>query len=575
MSMMQSASEWEAAYDPGVLRHLMYPSLTLQALLERTAREHPETVATVFGGAVAGRCIDSAMTYRNLDELADRFAAGLQRLGVKKGDRVALVLPNCPQFVYSFFGSLKAGAVVVPTNPLYTVRELHNQLADSGARVVVVLSRLYPQVAEAAIGTSVDRIVVTNVKEHFPVALRVLFTALRERKEGHRVDLRGDARAMWLKDMLADRTARVPVDVAPADLAVLQYTGGTTGVPKGAMLSHRALVANVHQCKAWHAAIGNGDRILAIMPFFHVYGLTVVMNLAVLNAMTMVLIPRPELRHIFLATQKHRPRFFPGAPRIYILLNDSPDLPKYDLRSIEWFLSGSAPLPVEVMRRFEQLTGGKVLEGYGLTEAAPVTHSNPREGIRKPGSVGLPMPDVDCKIVDIETGTREVAAGEAGELCVRGPNLMDGYWQRPEETAAVLRDGWLYTGDIVRMDEDGYFSVVDRKKEMIIVSGFKVYPREVDEVLYAHPSVLEAAAVGVPHPSKGEVVKAFVVLRPGAGATAQELMDHCRANLAPYKVPVEIVFRAELPKTLIGKVLRRQLAAEEPGVPLVPLPRAG
>jgi long-chain acyl-CoA synthetase len=575
MSMMQSASGWEAAYDPGVLRHLTYPNLTLHALLERTAREHPSTVATVFGGAVAGRCVDSAMTYRELDEQADRFAAGLQRHGVRKGDRVAIVLPNCPQFVYSFYGALKAGAVVVPTNPLYTVRELHNQLGDSGARVVVVLSRLYPQVAEAAIGTNVERIVVTNVKEHFPLALRVLFTALRERKEGHRVDISRDARAVWLKDFLIAGGARVPVEVAPADLAVLQYTGGTTGVPKGAMLSHRALVANVHQCQAWHAAAGPGDRILAIMPFFHVYGLTVVMNLATLRAMTMVLIPRPELRHIFLAIEKHRPRFFPGAPRIYILLNESPNLAKHDLRSIEWFLSGSAPLPVEVMRRFEQLTGGKVLEGYGLTEAAPVTHSNPREGDRKPGSVGIPMPDVDCKIVDIETGTREVSAGEAGELCLRGPNLMDGYWQRPEETAAVLRDGWLYTGDIVRMDADGYFFVVDRKKEMIIVSGFKVYPREVDEVLYAHPAVREAAAVGVPHPSKGEVVKAFVVLRPGATATAQELMDHCRANLAPYKVPVDIVFRAELPKTLIGKVLRRQLAAEAPAVPVVTLPRAG
>jgi long-chain acyl-CoA synthetase len=573
--MMQPVGQWEAAYDPGVPRHLTYPSLTLHALLERTARAHPETVATVFGGAVGQRCIDSAMRYRQLDELADRFAAGLQRLGVRKGDRVALVLPNCPQFVYSFFGTLKVGAVVVPTNPLYTVRELHNQFADSGSRVVVVLSRLYPAVAEAARGTGVEHIIVTNVKEHFPLALRVLFTLARERKEGHRVEIGPDPRAVWLRDILVDRNTRVAVDVAPSDLAVLQYTGGTTGVPKGAMLSHRALVANVHQCQAWHATVGHGDRILAIMPFFHVYGLTVVMNLAVLRAMTMVLIPRPDLRHIFLAIEKHRPRFFPGAPRIYILLNESRDLAKYDLRSIEWFLSGSAPLPVEVMRRFEELTGGKVLEGYGLTEAAPVTHSNPREGLRKPGSVGIPMPDIDCKIVDVETGTREVSAGEAGELCLRGPNLMDGYWQRPEETAAVLRDGWLHTGDIVRMDEDGYFSVVDRIKEMIIVSGFKVYPREVDEVLYAYPAVLEAAAVGVPHPSKGEVVKAFVVLRPGARATAQELMDHCRANLAPYKVPVEVVFRAELPKTLIGKVLRRQLAAEEPGVAVLPLPRAG
>ena len=571
---MQPAGQWEAAYDPGVARHLVYPGLPLHALLERTAREHPNTVATVFGGAVGHRCIDAAITYQELDALADRFAAGLQRLGIRKGDRVALVLPNCPQFVYAFYGTLKAGAVAVPTNPLYTARELHSQLADSGARVVVVLSRLYPQVAEAATGTGVERILVTNVKEHFPFVLRVLFTVARERKEGHRVDISADPRAIWLGQVMSGSGVRDAVEVGPADLAVLQYTGGTTGVPKGAMLSHRALVANLHQCQAWHATVETGDRILAIMPFFHVYGLTVVMNLAVLRAMTMVLIPRPDLRHIFLAIEKHRPRFFPGAPRIYILMNEARDLAKYDLRSIEWFMSGSAPLPIEVLHRFEELTGGKVLEGYGLTEAAPVTHSNPRQGKRKPGSVGLPMPDVDCRIVDLETGTHEVAPGEAGELCLRGPNLMDGYWKRPDETAAVLRDGWLYTGDIVRMDEDGYFYVVDRKKEMIIVSGFKVYPREVDEVLYAHPAVREAAAVGVPHPSKGEVVKAFVVLRPGAVATAGQLMDHCRANLAPFKVPVDIVFRSELPKTLIGKVLRRQLAAEDPGIPVVPLPRA-
>jgi long-chain acyl-CoA synthetase len=572
---MQPADRWEVAYDPGVPRHLTYPAEPLHALLERTARERPEAVATIFGGAVGRRCIDSPITYRRLDQLADRFAAGLQRLGVRKGDRVALVLPNCPQFVYCFFGALKAGAVVVPTNPLYTVRELHDQLADSGARVVVVLSRLYPNVAQAATGTDVRDIVVTNVKEHFPRPLRLLFTLARERKEGHRVDIRGDARAAWLRDVLSGGATREPVEVAPSDLAILQYTGGTTGVPKGAMLSHRALVANVHQCRAWHTTVRSGDRILAIMPFFHVYGLTVVMNLAVLTGMAMVLIPRPDLRHIFLAIAKHRPRYFPGAPRIYVLLNESPDLVRYDLRSIEAFLSGSAPLPLEVMRRFEHLTGGKVMEGYGLTEAAPVTHSNPREGTRKPGSIGLPMPDIDCKIVDLETGTQEVAPGETGELCVRGPNLMDGYWKRPEETLLVLRNGWLHTGDVVRMDEDGYFSIVDRKKEMIIVSGFKVYPREVDEILFAHPAVLEAAAVGVPHPSKGEVVKAFVVLRPGMTATAQEIVDHCRAGLAPYKVPVAVAFRDELPKTLIGKVLRRRLAEEDPEVTVAPLPRAG
>lgn len=572
---MHSVGRWERAYDPGVARHLVYPDLPLHALLERTAREHPDTIAAVFGGAVGRRCVDAAMTYARLDELANRFAAALQSMGIAKGDRVALVLPNTPQFVYCFFGALRAGAVLVPTNPLYTVRELHNQLVDSGARAVVVLSRLYPQVAEAAEGTAVRHIVVTNVKEHFPAALRLLFTLARERKEGHRPELRRDPRAVWLPDLLARAGAPTPVAVASTDLAILQYTGGTTGTPKGAMLSHRALVANVTQCHAWHSGVRVGDRILAVMPFFHVYGLTVVMNFAVSSGLTMVLIPRPDLRHIFLAIEKHRPRFFPGAPRIYILLNESPELARHDLRSIEWFLSGSAPLPLEVLERFEQLTGGKVLEGYGLTEAAPVTHSNPRLGARKPGSVGLPMPDVDCKIVDIETGTREVAPDEAGELCVRGPNLMDGYWNRPEETAVALRDGWLHTGDIVRMDEDGYFFVVDRKKEMIIVSGFKVYPREVDEVLYAHPAILEAAAVGVRHASKGEVVKAFVVLRPGATATAKDLIDHCRASLAPYKVPVDIAFRDALPKTLIGKVLRRELAASEPEAVAGELPRAG
>ncbi|HEX9437802.1 MAG TPA: long-chain fatty acid--CoA ligase [Candidatus Limnocylindria bacterium] len=555
-------------------RHLTYPEIPLHALLERTARERPKAIATIFGGAVGRRCIDASLTYHEIDGLADRFAAGLQRLGVVKGDRVALVLPNCPQFVYAFYGTLKAGAVVVPTNPLYTVRELRQQLGDSGARVVLVMSKCYPQVAEAAVGTDVRDIVVTNVKEHFPLALRVLFTLAKEKKEGHRVDIGEDARALWLRDLMRMGGAREHVSVEPSDLAVLQYTGGTTGTPKGAMLSHRALVANVHQNRAWHdATIHPGDRTLGIMPFFHVYGLTVVMGLAVMSALAMVLIPRPDLRHIFLAIEKHRPRTFPGAPRIYVLMNGS-DLAKHDLSSIETFGSGSAPLPVEVMRRFEELTGGKVMEGYGLSEAAPVTHSNPREGPRKPGTVGLPLPDVDCKVVDIETGTREVDPGEPGELCVRGPNLMDGYWRKADETALVLRDGWLYTGDIVTMDEDGYFSVVDRKKEMIVVSGFKVYPREVDEVLYAHPAVLEAAAVGVPHPSKGEVVKAFVVLKPGAAATAQEIVDHCRTSLAPYKVPVGVAFRDELPKTLIGKVLRRQLAREEPEVQIAPPPRA-
>lgn len=566
---------WAARYDPGVPRHLTYPAIPLHAILERTASRYPNVKATIYGGVAAGRCLDAGMTYRQLAAYAARAAAGLQNLGVRKGDRVAFVLPNCPQFVYSFYGALQAGAVVVPTNPLYTVPELRRQLADSGASVVIVMSKLYPVVAEAAEGTEVRHIVVTNVKEHFSLPLRLLFTLTREKKDGHRVDIRDDPRALWLGDLLRMADRPEPVEVDPSDLAVLQYTGGTTGIPKGAMLTHRALVANVHQCRAWQTTIREGDdRVVAIMPFFHVYGLTVVMNLAVMTGITMILIPRPDLHHIFLSIKEHRPGHFPGAPRIYALLNASPDLDRYDLSSIQTFGSGSAPLPVEVMRRFEQLTGGTMMEGYGLTEAAPVTHMNPREKMRKPGSVGLPLPDITTKIVDLKTGQREVARGEPGELCVRGPNLMDGYWQHPDETALVLRDGWLHTGDIVREDEDGYFYVVDRIKEMVIVSGFKVYPREVDEVLYSHPAVLEAAAAGVPHPSKGEVVKAFVVLKPGATATAHDLIAHCRLSLAPFKVPVAISFREELPKTIVGKVLRRKLVEEDPHVSLAELPRA-
>ena len=566
----ETGPSFEKAYDPGVPRHLTYPAMTVHGILERTARDHPRAIATIYGGAVGSRVLDAAMTYAKVDGLADRFAAGLQRMGIRKGDRVALVLPNCPQFVYAYYGALKAGAIVVPTNPLYTVRELRHQLADSGARVVVVMSKCYAQVAEAARGTAIERIVVTNVKEHFPRVLRALFTLAKEKKEGHRADIAGDDRAVWLRDLLRERHARVPMEVDPSDLAVLQYTGGTTGTPKGAMLSHRALVANVHQFRAWYPTLRDGqERVMAIMPFFHVYGLTVVMGISVLTASTMILIPRPDLPHIFRAVAKHRPRYFPGAPRLYILMNGSAEMRRHDLSSVEVWGSGAAPLPAEVMRRFEEITGGAVVEGYGLSEAAPVTHSNPL-GKRRAGSIGIPLPDIECRIVDIETGMREVAPGEPGELCVRGPNLMDGYWQKPEETALVMRRGWLYTGDIVRMDEDGYFSVVDRKKEMVVVSGFKVYPREVDEILYAHPAVLEAAAVGVPHPSKGEVVKAFVVLKPGAAATGHEIIAHCRRDLAPYKVPVEVTFRSELPKTIIGKILRRQLAAEDPHIAAAP-----
>jgi long-chain acyl-CoA synthetase len=556
---------WLKHYDPGVPRTLVYPAVPLHQFLTDAAARHPRATATIFGAVVGHRLVEGSLTYAELDRLADRFAAGLQTLGVRKGDRVAVLLPNCPQFVIAFYGALRAGAVVVPCNPLYTAPELRRQLADSGTETLVALSRLHSVARAARDGTPVRNLILTNIKEYYPPVLRALFTLARERREGHRTTVDPASGEHFLADVLRERAAVRPVDVAPDDTAILQYTGGTTGVPKAAMLSHRALVANVLQSRSWNPTLEEARELgVDVMPLFHVYGLTVIMGVSVATASAMVLIPRFDLEHILLAIHRHRPRSFAGAPRIYVAAASAPDLARYDLRSVEVFQSGSAPLPIEVQTRFEQLAGGgRVLEGYGLTEAAPVTHSTPRKGQRKLGSIGVPIPDVDAKIVDLESGTRDLPVGETGELVVRGPNLMDGYYGRPEETALALRGGWLYTGDVARMDEDGYFYIVDRKKELIIVSGYNVYPREVEEALFAHPAVLEAAAIGVADPVRGEAVKAFVVLRPGAAATAEELRTHCASSLARFKIPAEIEFRSDLPKSMVGKVLRRALADEE------------
>jgi len=545
---------WTRHYDPGIPATLRYPDVPLQALLDDAAESYPNATATIF--------FNAKRTYRSISEDAWRFANGLRRVGVKKGDRVALVLPNTPQFVVAFYGALRAGAVLVCCNPRYTAAELQHQLADAGATVVVVLSRLYPLVKAARPGTAVERVIVTNIKEEMPPVLRLLFTVAKEKKDGHRQPFAGDAGALAFREVLAARPEPFDAGVRADDLALLQYTGGTTGVSKGAMLSHRALVANTLQCRAWFTNMRDGEgAAMAVMPFFHVYGLTVVMSLSVQGAEAMILEPQLELEHLLKDIQRHRPRMFSGAPIIYNAINNSPLTKKYDLRSIEACVSGSAPLLTETHRRFVELTGAKLVEGYGLTEAAPVTHCNPLfgEGKQKVGSIGVPFPDVEAKIVDLDAGEREMAIGEPGELILRGPQLMDGYYHQPEETAQALRGGWLYTGDIATVDADGYFVIVDRKKEMIIVSGFKVYPRDVEEVLVAHPAVTDAAVIGIPHPTKGEEVKAYVVLRPGGEATADEIIAHCRKTLADFKVPR----RASLPHTVVGKTLRKELAAEE------------
>ena len=553
-----SGKPWTRHYDPDVPASLVYPRVPLQAMLDDAAENHPSSTATIF--------FNRKRSYKSISDAAWRFANGLRRLGVKKGDRVALVLPNSPQFVVAFYGALRAGAVLVPCNPLYTPPELHHQLADSGATVVVALSRLYPVVKAARANTAVEHVIVTNIKEEMPPVLRLLFTLAKEKKDGHRQPFAGDPGAISMSQLLSAPPDPFDAGTGPDDLAVLQYTGGTTGTSKGAMLSHRALVANTLQCRAWFTNMRDGvDVAMAAMPFFHVYGLTVVMSLAVQAAAAMVLEPQLDLEHMLKDVQRHRPQMFCGAPIIYNAINNSPLAKKYDLRSIEACISGSAPLLVETHRKFVELTGAKLVEGYGLTEAAPVTHCNPLfgQGKQKVGTVGVPYPDVESKIVDLETGTREVAAGESGELVLRGPQLMDGYYNQPAETALTLRNGWLHTGDIATVDADGYVAIVDRKKEMIIVSGFNVYPREVEEALATHPAILDSAAIGVPHPIKGEEVKAFVVLKPGAKATAEEIIAHCRTQLAPFKVPKDVEFRESLPKTLIGKTLRRQLAEED------------
>jgi len=548
---------WFAYYDQWVPKRLEYPEVPLQHFLSASAKKYPDREAIIFLGA--------RLTYRVLDEAANRFAVALVDRGLMKGDRVSLFLPNCPQMVIAYYGTLRAGGVVVSTSPLYSPNELEHQLNDSGAQTIVALSKLYPLVKEVAPRTGLKRIIVTNIKEYFPPVLRLLFTILKEKKEGHRVAIERHAGTELFLDVLASAPARRPsVEVSPDDPALLQYTGGTTGVAKGAVLTHRNLVANALQTGAWLVKEkGEKEIFLGAVPFFHVYGMTVVMNLCISLSHTMVLLPHFRVEEVLETIAKYRPTIFPGVPTMYIAINNYPKVGNYDLRSIKACLSGAAPLPLEVQTRFESLTGARLVEGYGLTEASPVTHANPLYGARKVGTIGVPLPDTDARIVDLETGERTLPAKEIGEVVVRGPQVMAGYWNRSDETAMVLKDGWLYTGDIGYMDEQGYFTIVDRKKEMIIVGGFNVYPREVEEPLYEHSKVKEAVAVGLPDPYRGETVKVYIVLKEGQSATEEEIIDFCKKKMAKYKVPTLVEFRKELPKTLVGKVLRRALREEE------------
>lgn len=513
---------------------------------------------------IAAIYFNAALTFRELSAQVDRFAAGLQQLGVKKGDRVALYLPNCPQFIIGYYGTLKAGGIVVPCNPLYVAREIEHQLNDSGSTVIVALSKLYPTFKAVRANTPVKHAIVTNIKEFFPPVLRLLFTLLKEKKEGHAVDISADPDTQWFADFMAQAPGKpAPVAISLQDSACLLYTGGTTGAPKGAELSHRNLVANALQCAVWCSGKRGQERVLAALPLFHSYGMTTCMNVGIHLASPVILLPQFKLKDVLGAIHKHKPTIFPGVPTMYVAINNSPDVKKYDLSSIRACISGAAGLPVEVQQKFQEITGGRLVEGYGLSEASPVTHGNPVFGDCRIGTIGTPFPDTDAKIVDLETGATEVPPGEIGELAVKGPQVMKGYWNRPDETSLVLKGGWLYTGDIARMDQDGYFQIVDRKKDMIIAGGFNIYPRDVEEVLYQHPKVKEAVVAGVPDEYLGEIVKAYIVLREGETATEEEIIEFCRKNMAKYKVPRAVEFRSQLPKTMVGKILRRLLVEEE------------
>jgi len=543
---------WLKHYEPDVPYTLAYPSQPLFRFLDTAARHHPHTRAIVF--------YDRALTYRELSDAVNRLANALIQLGVKKGDRVALLLPNSPQMVMAYYAALKAGAVVVSLNPLFNADELGHQLNDSGAETIIALSVFYPLVRMVRAGTPLQRVILTNIKEYFSPLRRALFQIVREGREGHRIDVR-DARATFaLQDLLARASNAPPtIDVSPNDLALIQYSSGTTDVSKGVMLTHANIVANTAQVRHWITDVDEGaERMLGVLPFSHSYGMTAAMNVGISIAATLILLPTFSTREVLNTIARYRPTLFPGVPTMYVAINHFPNVRKYGLKSIRACVSGAAPLPVEVQEEFEKLTRGKLVEGYGLTEASPVTHANPIYGQRKTGSIGIPLPDTDAKIVDLQTGA-DAPSGTIGELAVRGPQVMRGYWNRPDDTAQVLRDGWLFTGDLARMDEDGYFQIIDRKKDMILAGAFNVYPRDVEEVLYENPKVLEVAVAGVPPESGQQFVKAYVVLRKGEVATPEEFIEYCRMRLNESAVPRLVEFRDQLPKTFVGKVFKRKL----------------
>ncbi|WP_342432522.1 long-chain-fatty-acid--CoA ligase [Neobacillus sp. FSL H8-0543] len=555
---MYDSKPWLQHYPEEIPASLEYSKEPVQQYLINAFRKFPEKIAIHFMG--------KEMSYRELYEETLSFASYLQEIGISKGDRVAIMLANTPQAVISYFGILMAGGIVVQTNPLYTERELEYQMKDSGAKAIITLDILYPRVSKVMPQTELKHIIVTAIKDYLPFPKNLVYPFIQKKQYGIVVNVKHEGSTHLLKEIVNRKlnTLVIPDMDFEEDIALLQYTGGTTGQPKGVMLTHKNLVANSSMCSSWLYKCKPGEEsVLGIVPFFHVYGMTTVLILTVMQANKMIILPKFDALTTLKTIQKQRPTLFPGAPTIYIGLLNHPDLNKYDLSSIDSCISGSAPLPNEVQDEFEELTGGKLVEGYGLTESSPVTHSNflwDRPRVR--GSIGVPWPDTEARIVSMDTGEL-MPVGEIGEIIIKGPQVMKGYWNRPDATEETIKDGWLYTGDLGYMDEQGYFYVVDRKKDMIIAGGFNIYPREIEEVLYEHEDVLEVVAAGIPDPYRGETVKVYIVLKEGSKVTEEELNKFARQSLAAYKAPRLYEFRDELPKTAVGKILRRTLVEEE------------
>ena len=554
-----NAKSWLKFYDEGVPATLEpYPERTLLDVVSDTVRQRPQHPALLFKGSV--------LSYADLDRLSNALAAALVAEGVQKGERVAILLPNTPQALIAQLGVWKAGAIAAMLNPLYTEHELAHALAKCGAETAVVLTPFYDKVKALQPQTNIHRVIATNVKEYLSLPLRLLFTLLKEKKEGHRITLRpGD---LWLSVLLRQYDGRRPeVTVHPDDPALLLFSGGTSGTPKAALATHRALLAAGLQVQAWFGNVLTPwqDVLLAAMPLFHVYGNVGVVATALVGRHPLALVPNPrDLDDLIKTVRKVKPAFLPGIPTLFIALLNHPQVQagKVDFRSMKLCISGAAPLLAETKKRFESLTGGTMVEGYALTESMMAAVVGPVHGPYKEGAVGIPLPDVELRIVDSITGI-DLPACDVGEILMRAPQLMVEYWQQPEETAATIRDGWLYTGDLGYLDEDGYLFIVDRKKDLIKPSGFQVWPREVEEVIAAHPAVNEVGVAGIPDAYQGEAVKAWVMLREGHEATAEEIRAHCRQRLAAYKVPKQVEFVDELPKSTVGKVLRRLLVEED------------